>query len=165
MSLDSKTDAAALPARDALRGMDVRDRSGETIGTVASVYEAPDGTTRYLNVRTGWLGSKNMVVPVDDVQATDGGDALVLPYDRSRLTDAPAYDEAQNLTADDESHIYGHYGRTGYWEAVRARQTVPSPTPEIAQADVAAEMERGTERMADPGSAAIEDRDIRYTTL
>lgn len=165
MSLESPTTPTTLPARGALRGLDVRDRSGETVGTVTSVYESADGTVRYLNVRTGWFGAKHMVVPVDDVQLTDDGNALVLPYDRSRLTDAPAYDEAQDLNSDDEAQIYGHYGRAGYWEAVRARQTVPSPTPEIAQADVAETMARGDREPFAADAAATEDREVRYTTL
>ena len=43
----------------------------------------------------------------------------------------------------DGDQIYGHYGRTGYWEAVHARQTTPAPTPEIARAEAADDLARG----------------------
>ena len=130
---------------DQLNGMDVRDRAGDRIGTVKSVYTDREGvqTIRYLSISTGWLGTRRHVVPLDDVEWSRSGDSLFLPYGREQLESAPTYDERHELSDDDEDRIYGYYGRPGYWEAVRAKQTTPAPTPEIAEADVADALARG----------------------
>lgn len=57
----------------------------------------------------------------------------------------------EDLTRGTEAGIYGHYGRAGYWDAVRARQTPPAPTPQIAEAEVQAALDRGD----DPNVVAV----------
>ncbi len=125
-----------------LKGADVCDSSGEKIGTVDDIYLDDDSHLRYIAVATGWFGRDRHVVPLENARIED--DRLTIPYDRNQLEKAPRYGgDQQNLTGQDETQIYNHYGLEGYWETVRARQTVPSPTPEIAQADVAASMATG----------------------
>ena len=143
-----------LPPIDTLGGMEVRDASGERVGSVADAYTDTTGTfVRYLAVATGWFGTRRHMVPVDDVHlANDGaGDYLVLPYDAERLKQGPSSEEADEVTHAHEQGIYAHYGRAGYWDAVRARQTPPAPTPEIAQAEVADAIRRGE----DPNGVAV----------
>jgi hypothetical protein len=103
------------------------------------------------------------VVPLDEVEWSRSDDCLVLPYGRDQLQSAPLYDEDHELSFNDEDRIYGFYGKPGYWEAVRAKQTTPSPTPEIAEADVAEAMARGEDplRADAPGDAR---RSRRRTT-
>jgi hypothetical protein len=151
---EAYSEQTMLPPFDQLGGMEVRDTSGESIGRVSDAYTDSSGRyARYLAVSTGWFGTKRHVVPVDDVRLEgDGTDAyLVLPYGTDQLRDAPAYEPEGDLTHEREATIYGHYGRTGYWEAVRARQTTPAPTPEIAEAEVADAIARGD----DPNGVAV----------
>jgi PRC-barrel domain len=148
------SEQTTLPPFDRLEGMEVRDIVGEKIGRVAETYTDASGSyARYLAVSTGWFGTKQHVVPVDDVRVEGrGADTyLVLPYDKDQLRDAPAYEPGHEITRERESGIYGHYGRTGYWDAVRARQTTPAPTPEIAEAEVADAFDRGE----DPNQVAV----------
>jgi hypothetical protein len=134
--------------------LEVRDASGEKVGTVADAYTDLSGShVRYLAVATGWFGTKRHLIPLDDVRfENDGaGDYLVLPYDKDLLEGGPTYELDEDITHDDESGIYGHYGREGYWDAVRARQTTPAPTPQIAEAEVADAIRRGE----DPRGVAV----------
>jgi sporulation protein YlmC with PRC-barrel domain len=143
-----------LPPIDQLEGMEVRDASGEKIGKVDDSYTDTGGAyVRYLAVTTGWFGTKRHMIPVDDVRVESDGDDpyLVVPYAKDHLRAAPTHERDEDFTHAHEEATYGHYGRTGYWDAVRARQTAPAPTPEIAEAEVQDALNRGD----DPNQVAV----------
>ena len=151
---ENYSETTDIPAMDQLEGMDVRDADGDKVGTVEDSYtDAERGHLRYLAVKSGWFGTKRHMIPIDDVRVErDGNDTyLVLPYDKDRLRAAPAHDRDEDFTRDDERATYSHYGRTGYWEAIRARQTTPAPTPEIAEAEADDAIARGE----DPRQIAV----------
>ncbi len=136
----------ALPTLAELEGMDVRDAYGDRVGTVGDVYVDRDSPLlRYIGVKRGMLGTAIHMIPVDDVSiGRDGEDRfLALPYSREQLDGAPTHDRDEEFTREREEATYGHYGRAGYWDAVRARQTPPAPTPQIAEAEVQAAIDRG----------------------
>jgi hypothetical protein len=86
------SEQVTLPPVDRLRGMDVRDRSGERIGTVTDTYAQPGGSHgRQVAVKTGSFDTAD-VVPVDDLRVEGRGayEYLALRYDRDRLRDAAA---------------------------------------------------------------------------
>jgi hypothetical protein len=93
------------------------------------------------------------MVPVDDVSAASDAHHtfLVVPYDKDDLREAPAHDPDEDFTRAHEETAYDYYGRTGYWDAVRARQTAPAPTPEIAEAEADDAIRRGD----DPNQVAV----------
>jgi sporulation protein YlmC with PRC-barrel domain len=129
--------------------MDVRTTDGEKVGKVKDVYLDADARfARYLVVKTGWFSGTH-VVPVDDVTYLDEGhDAYVqVPYTEGQLKRAPTFGDDDEVTPEREREIYDHYQRVGYWDEtrdiVRARQTEPAPTPQIAEAEVADEIRRG----------------------
>jgi sporulation protein YlmC with PRC-barrel domain len=127
----------SLPEVDRLRGLPVFTADGERIGAVEDLYvDAEGGYVRYLAIETGWFGGRLTVVPVDDVRVA-GDDRLALPYTTPELRAAPSYEVFDDLTISREAEVYGHYGLTPYWDIVRARQSTPAPTPEIAQAEAA----------------------------
>jgi hypothetical protein len=135
-------EATRVPSLDRLEGMEVRDPSGDKIGKVDDSYTDRGGTyLRYVAVKTGLFGTKRHMIPVDDIRFEE--DHLVVPYDKDHLREGPTFERDEDFTRAHESRVYGHYGRTGYWDAVRARQTAPAPTPEIAEAEVADAIDRG----------------------
>jgi len=153
---ESYSESTMLPPLDELEGMEVYDINGDRVGKVSHVYtDSIAGHVRYLAIATGWFGMRHHTVPVDDVRTEiDGDDAfLMLPYDEDTLKEGPSYDpdDDASLTRGEESRIYGYYGRDAYWDAVRARQTAPAPTPEIAEAEVQAAIDRGE----DPSVVAV----------
>ena len=148
------SDSTNLPPIDQLDGMEVRDATGEKIGKVDDSYTDTGGAyVRYLAVTTGWFGTKRHMIPVDDVRVESDGDHtyLAVPYAKDHLREAPTHERDQDFTQADEEATYSHYGRTGYWDAVRARQTTPAPTPEIAEAEVQDAIRRGD----DPNQVAV----------
>jgi sporulation protein YlmC with PRC-barrel domain len=148
------SEATSIPPFENLEGMEVRDIDGDKIGTVDDMYTDTGGRyARYLAVKTGWFGTKRHAIPVDDVRVemSDGDEYLVVPYDKDTLKEGPSFERDEDLTHEHEERVYGHYGRTGYWDAVRARQTTPAPTPEIAEAEAADAIRRGD----DPRGVAV----------
>jgi sporulation protein YlmC with PRC-barrel domain len=126
----------AIPPLEDLGGMEVRDVNGEKVGKVEDAYvDADTSYVRYLAVSTGWFGTKRHMVPVDDVRMErgEGDDYLVVPYDKDHMRDAPSFERDEAFSREQEYRTYGHYGRTGYWDALRARQSTPAATPEIAE--------------------------------
>ena len=138
MGVESRLDRLGMGTGD-LAGCPAVDRDGHRIGRIADVWVDDAGEPRYLGIATGALGTRQVTVPLDDVDVTeiDGERTIVLPYEHDRLGRAPAHDPAEDITVGREREIYGHYGRPGYWEIVDERQSTPSPTPEIARADAA----------------------------
>ena len=148
------SDSTSLPPIDQLEGMEVRDAAGEKVGKVDDSYTDTGGAyVRYLAVTTGWFGTERHMIPVDDVRVESDGDHtyLAVPYAKDHLREAPTHERDEDFTHADEEATYSHYGRTGYWDAVRARQTTPAPTPEIAEAEVQDAIRRGD----DPNQVAV----------
>jgi hypothetical protein len=153
-------EGTALPDPELLRGMPVLAGGDEQIGVVEDVYvDAEGGYARYLAIDTGWFGGRLTVVPVEDVRLT-GADRLALPYTMADLRAAPSYEVHDDLTISREAEVYRHYGLTPYWDIVRARQSTPAPTREIAEAEAADPVAR-TE--ADLMGEELEDVDARQT--
>ena len=117
-----ETGRRPLPPIGELTGMEVRDLAGERVGKVADAYtDTTGGMVRYLAVATGWFGTKRHMIPADDVRlGNDGaGDFLALPYDQALLREGPSSEADEEMTRAHEETVYAHYGRTGYWVAVR----------------------------------------------
>jgi uncharacterized protein (TIGR02271 family) len=93
-----------------LRGATVVDRDGEKIGTVDELY-FDDATDRpeWMTVKTGLFGMKTTFVPVEGAQPA-GEEELRVPYEKSRVKDAPSIDPDQDLSQAEEQELYSFYG-------------------------------------------------------
>lgn len=72
---------------------------------------------RYLIVNTSnwWLGHEVLVAPqwIQNVSWPDN--TISVNLTRHAVQGSPPYDSAAQLDRDQETGIYGHYGRPGYW--------------------------------------------------
>ena len=95
---------------DTLRGVTVRDRDGEKIGTVDEVYfDDVTDKPEWLTVKTGLFGMKTTFLPVEGAQPA-GEDELRVPYEKERVKDAPSIDPDHELTQGEEQELYSFYG-------------------------------------------------------
>jgi uncharacterized protein (TIGR02271 family) len=98
--------------KDALlqkRGQDVYDRDGDKIGTIEEIYlDAQTGEPEWALVNTGMFGTKSSFVPLQ--QADEDGETLRVPYEKSQVKDAPSMDPDGELSPEEESALYAHYG-------------------------------------------------------
>jgi hypothetical protein len=93
----------------AFRGDDLSDAEGEKIGKVVEMYlDADSGEPEWALVHTGLFGSKQTFVPLRGATEEDGG--LRVPHTKKQVGDAPHFDPAGQLTKDQESELYRHYG-------------------------------------------------------
>jgi len=113
-------------------GAKVLDRDGDKVGTVGQVYvDENDGHALFASVKTGFFGTSESFVPLDD--ADFDGEQLRVGYQKDRIKDAPNIDADAELSPDEESRIYDYYhggsasasgdgqteGTTGTWTAGR----------------------------------------------
>jgi uncharacterized protein (TIGR02271 family) len=91
------------------RGGELLDRDGDKIGTIDEIYlDAESGEPEWALVSTGLFGSKSTFVPIRD--ASQEGDALRVPYEKSQVKDAPKMEPDGQLSQREESELYRHYG-------------------------------------------------------
>jgi len=82
---------------------------GKKLGTVAAVYYDND-TDRpdWVAIRTGLFGLDVSLVPLAAAQLR--GEELHVPFDKERLKTAPHHNPGLELTAQDETDLFSHYG-------------------------------------------------------
>jgi uncharacterized protein YrrD len=80
---------------------------------------------RYLIVNTSnwWLGHQVLIAPqwIDDVSWFDS--KVSVKMTRQAIKDAPAYEPTTPLDRAQETGLYEHYGRAGYWAEDARRET------------------------------------------
>jgi uncharacterized protein (TIGR02271 family) len=120
------SDLDTSPVSD-LTGRTVVDSDGDKVGTVFDVYIDNDtDQPEWLAVTTGLFGNKVSFVPI--AGAAFVGDDLQIAYSKSLVKDAPNADADGQLSPDEESALYAHYGRTGQVTQTVADQTVGTNT-------------------------------------
>ncbi|MFG3704605.1 YsnF/AvaK domain-containing protein [Micromonospora sp. NPDC047670] len=94
---------------NALYGQDVKDRSGSKIGSVGQIWTDATGEPTWVSVKTGLMGQKESMAPLDKARITDSG--LAVDYDKSTVKNAPAVDAGtdQPLDTAQIEQLYTHY--------------------------------------------------------
>ena len=102
--------AAFDPATlDRWRALAIVDRDGTTVGTISEFYlDRETGHPTWALVNTGLFGATQTFVPL--VHATEIGDGLQVPYEKSHIKDTPRVDLHDELSPDEEAALFAHYG-------------------------------------------------------
>lgn len=103
-------------------GYTIRAQDGE-IGRVEDfIVDVTDWGVRYLVIRTGaWFFGKDVLLAPEWIERISYPTAEVfVNLPRASIKDAPEYDAAAPLSRAFEQRLHDHYGRKGYWDAVRA---------------------------------------------
>ena len=91
------------------RGRNAVDSDGDKIGSIDEIYMDTDtGKPEWLAVKTGMFGSKVTFVPI--AEASEANDDVKLPYDKQQVKDAPNAEADGELSQEEESALYQHYG-------------------------------------------------------
>jgi uncharacterized protein (TIGR02271 family) len=129
-ALDPKT-------RERWRDLVVVDRDSATVGTISTFYlDQVSGLPTWALVHTGWLGDRHSFVPLANAVEVDG--EIRLPYTKAQVREAPEIAGEDELSADDELLLYGHYGLHDHHGAVAERprasqvtEATPEPHPPV----------------------------------
>jgi len=93
-----------------LIGRDLTAENGERIGRIGQIFlDDETGRPEWVTVHTGLFGTNESFVPLTDATSSDQG--LTVPYDKSRIKDAPTIDvDAGHLSREEEAQLYEYYG-------------------------------------------------------
>jgi len=93
-----------------LKGRQLVTSSGDKVGTIGQIFlDDETGQPEWVTVNTGLFGTSESFVPLQDAEFSEQG--LTVPYDKSRIKDAPNIDvEAGHLSRDEEAQLYDYYG-------------------------------------------------------
>jgi hypothetical protein len=90
-------------------GAAVYGADGEKIGKAGAVYrDDQTGRPEWVTVQTGLFGTSESFVPL--AQAQFDGDDLRVPYDKSKVKDAPRVDDEGHLDISEEDRLFEYYG-------------------------------------------------------
>jgi hypothetical protein len=91
------------------RGKELIDSDGETIGKLLDVYvDTETEEAQFGTVKEGLIGKHLTFVPLTG--ATVAPDSLRVTATKAQVKDAPNIDTDGELSADQESDLYRHYG-------------------------------------------------------
>jgi uncharacterized protein (TIGR02271 family) len=95
-----------------LTDANVVDSDGDKIGRVGQVYVDPStGRPNWATVKTGFFGTKESFVPLDQAEEVNGD--LRVPYSKDVVKDAPRIDTDADLSQTEENDLYAYYERLG----------------------------------------------------
>ena len=93
---------------DSWIGATLVDGDQRKVGRIEEIYLDEDSRPAWMVVRMGRIGARQSFVPV--AGAVPAGGAVMAPYDRREIEDAPRLEPAEDLADDDVRDLYLHYG-------------------------------------------------------
>ena len=123
-----------------LVGYTVYDVNHEKIGKVDHLFVDQDDNPEYLGVKTGFLGTKSTLIPVESVRVNDRRGLVEVGADKDMVKDGPSFDDEQ-ITPENEDRVHAHYGlgkgrqgaaRSGaYGDYRRSEKDYPSRSTDV----------------------------------
>jgi uncharacterized protein (TIGR02271 family) len=91
------------------RGQTMVGTGGEKIGKIEEIYvDANSEQPEWALVHTGMFGSASAFVPIANATATNGD--VEVPFDKAQVKNAPELTPDGELSRQEESALYAHYG-------------------------------------------------------
>jgi uncharacterized protein (TIGR02271 family) len=91
------------------RGQTMVGSGGDKIGKIEEIYlDAETEQPEWALVHTGLFGSASSFVPIADATTQDG--SVAVPFEKAQVKDAPKLEPDGQLSQQDESALYSHYG-------------------------------------------------------
>jgi len=94
---------------DQVIGSEVYGSDGDKIGKVGQVYlDDQSGQPAWVTVNTGLFGTNESFIPVQE--ASFSGDRLTVPYDKTKVKEAPNVAADGHISPEEEQELYRYYG-------------------------------------------------------
>ena len=93
-------------------GGTVTEQDGSKIGDIGQVFlDDQTSEPEWVTVKTGMFGGAESFIPLAD--ATTSGSEIRVPFDKSKVKDAPRVEDSEgHLSPDEETELYRYYGMT-----------------------------------------------------
>jgi hypothetical protein len=95
---------------DRFAGYTVYDVNHEKIGKVDDLFVDEDDNLEYVGMKTGFLGTKSTLIPVELVRMNDRRGLVKIEVDKDLVKDGPSLDDAEEITPEYEHRVRKHYG-------------------------------------------------------
>ena len=95
---------------EAYKDYTVYDQHYEKVGKVDDLFVDEYDQPGYIGVKTGFLGMKSTLIPMDLVRVNDRRKLIEVAADKDTIRSGPAFDDDEEITPEHESRIYGYYG-------------------------------------------------------
>jgi hypothetical protein len=103
-------------------GYTVYDANREKIGKVDDLFVDEDDNPEYIGVKTGFLGTKSTLIPIELIRVNDRRGLVEIAADKDLVKDGPSFDDDEEITPEYEDRVRAHYGPG------RGRQVTTSAT-------------------------------------
>lgn len=143
-------------------GSTLVDSDDRKLGTIEAIYfDEQTGQSQWMAIKTGLFGNKHHFVPLGGATPTD--EAVMTPYDKRQVDDAPNLDPDEDLADEQVVELYRYYGLAydqpacGDQVVVETDPVLTAPAPRT-QAEVDMPVDTG---QMEPGAGyAASDREI-----
>jgi uncharacterized protein (TIGR02271 family) len=91
-------------------GYTVYDANREKIGKVDDLFVDEDDNPEYIGVKTGFLGTKSTLIPIELVRVNDRRGLVEIRTDKDLVKDGPSFDDDEEISPEYEERVRAHYG-------------------------------------------------------
>ncbi len=88
----------------------VYDQHYEKVGKVDDIFVDENDQPEYIGVKTGLLGMKSTLIPIELVRVNDRRKLLEIAADEDAIKHAPTFDNDGDITPDYENRVHGYFG-------------------------------------------------------
>ena len=88
----------------------VYDQHYEKVGKVDDLFVDENDEPEYIGVKTGFLGMKSTLIPIELVRVNDRRKLLEVAADEETIKHAPTFDDDGDITPDYEDRVRGYFG-------------------------------------------------------
>ena len=88
----------------------VYDQHYEKVGKVDDIFVDENDQPEYIGVKTGLLGMKSTLIPIELVRVNDRRKLLEIAADGETIKHAPTFDNDGDITPDYENRVHGYFG-------------------------------------------------------
>ena len=88
----------------------VYDQHYEKVGKVDDIFVDENDQPEYIGVKTGFLGMKSTLIPIELVRVNDRRKLLEIAADEDAIKHAPTFDNDGDITPDYENRVHGYFG-------------------------------------------------------
>lgn len=142
-------------------GWTLIDNEGRDVGVIKTIYFAEEtGLAQWMAIDSG-LEGRHCFVPLADATPTE--DAVMTPYAKSQIDDAPAIVADEDLPDDQVLALYGYYGLP-YDQPDAGVHDVVTPDPALAATDPGTQFENDMRIATGQATYAGEPNLVAYRT-
>ncbi len=88
----------------------VYDQHYEKVGKIDDLFVDENDEPEYIGVKTGFLGMKSTLIPIELVRVNDRRRLVEVAADGETIKHAPTFDDDGDLTPDYENRVHGYFG-------------------------------------------------------